>query len=871
MIKKKIFPLPDRKRDEWLNLNGEWEFSFDEPIFDKKIEVPYSWGSPLSGVEEKKDGIGFYRRSVCWNPERERIFICFGAVDYECTVFINGVEVGSHKGGYIGFEFDVTEIWEREKENIIFVAAKDPGKGENLYGKQSYGDCRGIWQTVWLESRPKTYIKKFFVKTYMDGTVQYEIDTIGAKDGTVVEASFGNVAACGKTERNRASVTLSFEKPNLWSPENPYLYEGFLKIEEDIVYTYFGIREIGTGLFGENSRRYITLNGKPYYLNGVLDQSFNPDGYFTLPSDEACREEIQRLKLIDINMMRIHIKAEEPLKLYWADRLGILVMEDIPNFWSEPTKEAKAQYEIEMEEQILRDRNHPAIFYWVTFNETWGLFDMTENEDGTVKKVYSKETADWVVAMYHKAKALDPTRFVEDNSACCLRDHTVTDVNSWHFYANGYEYVKEQIDEFCDNAYVGSGYNYRDDYKMADVPCINSECGNVWGCWGSIGESDISWQYKYMMNEFRLHDKLCGFVFTEFHDVPNEFNGFYKIDNSDKDFGYSDFGMSLRDLHSQDYVGVDFAPITTVHPGEEVVVPFFASSFSDKYHGQKLRVVWSLAVKNPLLPNEGFAVDRGEFDVLWGNYGTKYINRLKVIVPDTDGIEVLSWTLFAGNEKIMSNYIFFDIENPGKDVLSLEPDRLTDDGFEIAFCAMEGKKKNGIGSGSFYMDIKTADIPEFDSAKELWLAFEASTREPMSHDFGDTAPSDKVDMDFMLGYSCDPGANPNSFKQTDAKLYSGNVDVFVNDILCGSFLLPDCPADSRGILSHHYQKVHDWLDEAGSYGYLCKLCIPSNVFLKLKKQDVFQVTFRTYSNHGLSIFGRKSGRYPIGITFIAEK
>ncbi|MBP3333977.1 MAG: hypothetical protein J6M35_08035 [Clostridia bacterium] len=590
MVQKKLFPQPNKQRSEWKNLNGAWEFSLNEKKYDKNIEVPYPWGSPLSGITEEVDGTGYYRKSVEWNPESERIWIVFGAVDYDCEVRVNGQILGSHRGGYNRFEFDVTELWNREGENVIEVDATDISAKTQTYGKQGYGNARGIWQTVWLEGRPAAFIDNFFVKTKLDGSVSYEVDCVNA-DGVTLTAEFEGVKASAEVRSGKALVEFKIDDPKWWTPEAPNLYYGKLILGDDTVDTYFGIREIGTGKFGVNKRNYITLNGKPYYINGVLDQSFNPKGFFTLPSDDDCREEILRLKRIGINMARIHIKAEEPLKLYYADKLGMLVMADIPCFWGEPVPEAKAQYEIEMEEQMVRDRNNPSIFYWVIFNETWGLLHFNKKEDGSIVKEYRKETAEWVVSCWEKAKAIDPTRLVEDNSPC-RGDHTKTDVNTWHFYSNGYKRVKGVVDSFCDGAFVGSSRNYIHGYTMEDVPCMNSECGNVWGIKGNAGESDISWQYKYMMNEFRLHDKLCGFVFTEFHDVVNEFNGYYKIDNGDKDFGYDIYGMTLKDLHSQDYLGCDYAPMTTVKAGDEISVPLFGSSFSDKYHGKLLKIDW---------------------------------------------------------------------------------------------------------------------------------------------------------------------------------------------------------------------------------------------------------------------------------------
>ncbi len=865
MIKKTMYPQPDRAVDQWLNLNGTWDFSLDTPAYDKTIEVPYPWGSPLSGIADEKDGTGYYRRTVRWNPTGERIFLRFGAVDYTCQVKLNGTLLGEHTGGYMPFGFDVTEMWDRAGDNCIEVAATDTSGKNQTYGKQGYGNARGIWQTPWLESRPTAYIDDFTVVTKLDGTVTYIISTVNAADGTTVTADFGDVAATAVVCDNRAELTLTVAAPHLWTPEEPYLYDGKLVMGKDEISTYFGIREIGTGKFGAKNRHWITLNGKPYYINGVLDQSFNPKGFFTLPSDDDCRDEILRLKRIGINMARIHIKAEEPLKLYWADRLGLLIMEDIPCFWGEPTPETKAQFEVEMTEQILRDKNHPSLFYWVVFNETWGLFHF-KDENGNDCRTYRPETAKWVVDCYRKAKALDPTRLVEDNSPCNV-DHTETDVNTWHFYANGYAKVKNVIETFCDGAYVGSQKNYKEGYTMADVPCMNSECGNVWGILGNAGESDISWQYKYMMNEFRLHDKLCGFVFTEFHDVVNEFNGYYKLNNDDKDFGYDLYGMTIRDLHSQDYLGADTPPMMTVKPGDTVKVPLFGSSFTDGRHGKLLTALWQLTVLDPV--SGDWAADSGEIGIVWSGYGTFPAGEIALTVPEHDGLMLLSLTLCDGDEVIMQNGFLYDVDGVREDVLTIAPEQFTADGFTRVIPA-KIEKISGLGSGSFSVTVDTGSIPYFADACDLRLMAEISTRFPMTHDFPEKETDGRVDLNYMLGYRCDPGANKNSFPQTDETPYPGKVTVSIDGKTVTTVLIPDAPADTRGALSHHYQPVDNLLDEAGSYGTLVDVKIPSSILLGLRDKDSFTLTFTTDEESGLSLYGRKSGRYGMGIILLAE-
>ena len=764
---KKMFPEPDKERSEWLSLNGKWEFSFNSPTYDKTIEVPYSWTSPLSTIDKetsKGQTSGFYRMTSEWNPSGDRIFLVFGAIDYTCNVKVNGEPIGSHCGGYDKFEFDVTNVWKRNGINIIEVEVEDLGKGNQLTGKQYYGSCAGIWQSARLESRSNAYIDNFFVKTDMQGNVSLEINATNAEGATVSFKncklglfddiiSDSNINTSATVINGKATLNFRVNNPYLWSPDTPYLYYGDLVLsfdnQEDKISTYIGIREIGAAKFDGNSIKYITINGKPCYINGVLDQSYNPSGYFTLPSDADCKDEIQRLKDIGINMSRIHIKAEEPLKLYYADKLGVLIMEDIPCFWDSPTQKAMEQYEKEMEAEIIRDRNHPSIFYWVLFNESWGLNTSTTDSEGNTTSSYLKQTQDWVVDCYNKAKALDPTRLIEDNSTNS-EHHTVTDVNTWHFYSNGYENVKKVVSNFCNNAYVGTKSNYTGGYTMGDVPCMNSECGNVWGVSGTTGESDISWQYKYMLNEFRLQDKLCGFVVTQFHDVTNEWNGFYTIDNNLKDYGYEKYGSSLKDLHSQDYVGADYEPMKAVSPGTTVDIPMFVSSFTDERHNKDLTLKFNFKLESAIDGDTDYAVSIPDMQVAISEYGCTKLGNVSFTIPQHDGVAALCWSLYDGEEKVMSNYLLFDVTSTRSDVLTVDVNDLKADGFvsekvegsHVIKAINKGstgdyQKISGIGTGSFSTTVNLSDIPGYTANSGIRLMFEASTRRPMAHDYPD--------------------------------------------------------------------------------------------------------------------------------------
>ena len=379
----------------------------------------------------------------------------------------------------------------------------------------------------------------------------------------------------------------------LWSPATPYLYAGDLLLTEgefnpknpaelaafeknladaDRIKTYFGLREIKRGkLPGEDFER-VFLNGKPIYLRGALDQSFNPKGIYTGPTDEFLRSDIEAAKKLGLNFLRIHIKPDEPRRLYWADKLGLLIMEDMPNTWNQ-NAEARKAWEHTMSEIVPRDRNHPAIFAWVAFNETWGLVHPQYKQD--------KDTQKWVQSMLAEIRTLDPTRLVEDNSPCNYDHVAGTDLNSWHFYIDDHDAAKRHIDEVVARSVPGSTFNYVPGQTMNTAPLINSEYGSVSA---GGGDRDVSWGFRDLTTLLRKQPKIQGYVYTELSDIEWEHNGFLDYDRSPKEFGYGEFvkGMTPADLQGADFVGYDAPPAIVAKVGEVVSVPVFVSHYSER-------------------------------------------------------------------------------------------------------------------------------------------------------------------------------------------------------------------------------------------------------------------------------------------------
>lgn len=868
-------PRPDRMRAQWKNLNGCWDFmlfpigqeeaerSFAENRirYERKIMVPFSWASPLSEVGENVAGVGWYRCEAEFDTT-QRVFLCLGGIDHRADIYINGVHAAFHQGGYTPMECDVTPFW-RAGSNQIEVRAEDFRYETQLYGKQGYGDIQGIWQTVWLEERPESYLQRFRIDAFCNGEICIYAEA-QARNGATLSACFADRMASAVIQDGRVELRFILPNPRLWSPEDPFLYDGRLLLEDgesyDEVGTYFGVREIGTMRVKDRDLRWITLNGKPVYLNGTLDQAFHPQGHFTYPSDQALQDEVWRAKRLGLNLMRIHIKAEEPRKLYWMDKLGMLVMADIPCFWGPPVEEARSNYESAWPEIIWRDRNHPSIIAWVMFNETWGLLTGKGQN-----KVYEEDTQHWVEDVYRRAKAMDPTRLVEDNSPCRY-DHTQTDLNSWHFYLNGYDTVRNHIREVVQKSYPGSAFNCVGGYRQSDAPLMNSECGLVWGVDESAGDSDLAWQYRYMLNEFRLHDKLCGFVFTEYRDVVNEFNGYYRIDDVDKDFGYQDFcrGMTLRDLHTPDFLAVDCPPCATYGAGDQVEVPLTLSSFSEQHQRRGLRVKWELWHDSPW----GRVVDgMGERDIPPFGYGTTVLQPLNLTLPAESAVEILSLYLLDQDGTVLSrNFTTFDVratlwENAVEAVVSQGKVK----GFGQVWTAHREEKLCLGGEGIVEYDFH---LPQIGRIDRLTLHMELGSKRILKKDLQDSIAQER-DLDFMRGYLVDRGAFRNSYWMTDESRLPTQVEVLIDGQSIADLTLHNDWADARGVLSWHYQSNPRLLDEAGSFGEAQAVEIPSRLLPMIQRKGGFVLALRVQGN-GLALYGRNSGRYPWGLLLVGE-
>lgn len=893
-------PRPDFERSLWQNLNGNWDFEFDkndaginekwfsgQKKFTKTISVPFPWGSPLSGVKNEAD-IAWYSKKITAKNEwkNKKVFVTIGASDWRTTVWLDGKELGSHQGGYTPFSFELTNLKYGTQQNLV-VRVDDKRRDFTLYGKQGYGDARGIWQTIYLDARGKNYLETVHftpdidknqvkVTAYLTNPAEKDLDfEVEIPDNS--KTANRQVFPKGKSEY---SFIIPITNTRLWTLEDPFLYSLKMKLADDEVKSYFGMRKISTVYLPNTNFKYIALNNKPIYLQLALDQSYHPTGFYTFPTDEFMKNEILLARNIGLNGIRTHIKVDVPRKLYWADKLGVLVMSDLPNSWGEPDKDARQESEYTLKEMIKRDYNHPAIFSWITFNETWGLKTKVEI-DGKKQSKYLPETQKWVASVYRLAKSLDETRLVEDNSICCGAGHTETDINSWHEYLPGAGWEKV-LKEITEKTFVGSEFHYEKGYKQTDVPNINSECGNVWGYNGSTGDVDWTWDYHRMMNTFRKYPKIAGWLYTEHHDVINEWNGYYRFDRSEKETGLGELveGMGIKDFHSNIYLSTGNEISKSVKPKEEVSIPLILSSMTDKDMGNSLNLKVKIYGYDALGQKKTWG--SMERTLAYQAWMQKELEPLKLTMPDEKAVVIVSLVLEdnAGNI-VQRNFTTFIVEANlapemkllnGKTVktLSIDAKNFSDAKWsKKQWNVMDGAKVNGAGAGYFEYKIKVPKDINLATVSSASFIVEASAKQLFVKDMEKIVRADK-DLDFMLGKKAEPSENKNSYPMTDTSRFPTAVSVKINGILAGRYDLPNDPADHRGILSWHYQIQNKTLSEAGSYGYLLNVTIPKKSLEEAAKTGelIIKLEVDESSNGGLAIFGDKFGRYPMNPTVI---
>lgn len=543
------YPRPQLRRNSYLNLNGIWEYAItktaEKPAaMQGEIVVPFSPETPLSGVGHilQPDEYLWYRRSVTL-PEGffrgGRLLLHFGAVDQCCTVWVNGQEAGSHTGGYLPFALDVTELIEGDAFTLELRVTDPTDTGSLSRGKQRlkntgiwYTPQSGIWQTVWMECVPENYLRSLRITPKPEeNAVHIRLEADDPAMAAVTICRDGGIIAEGQTDENgESTLTIPAEELRLWSPENPFLYDVSIVLPGgDRVESYFGMRAFGIGK-DEKGLPRLLLNGKPYFQNGLLDQGYWSDGYYTAPSDEALIHDIAEMKRLGFNMLRKHIKVE-PLRWYYhCDRLGMLVWQDMMNggesysplsiyvfsnlglrvkddryrYFSRSDEAGRTHYYEELGQMIDLLYNTVSLALWVPFNEGWGQFDALKAAEFIRKR--------------------DDTRPIDHASG--WYDQGGGDIKSIHWYFRPYHHKQPPKEQrpICLTEY--GGYN----------------CAVPGHCWGEGAEfgykkiadpAEFNRAFQKLMEEQIIPAKergLAAAVYTQVSDVEGERNGLLTYD-----------------------------------------------------------------------------------------------------------------------------------------------------------------------------------------------------------------------------------------------------------------------------------------------------------------------------------------------------
>jgi hypothetical protein len=873
---------------------GEGAAAGNENYYSTRVFLDPVSVTPDNHRQAPRHEIGWYRREVTlpdthyWRSRR--VYLTIGAADFFTDVWCNGVHMGHHEGGYTPIELDLTDALhlspggERGREALIVIRVEDPmDNREQPVGKQWgwYTTSSGIWQTVFLEPRDLVHVDHFRITTDIDRS-RVHFQVLGRLLGPTYRVSVEVVPPeaapqhltlraeeRGPEDENGMlahSGEIDVNPLTLWDPGDPRLYHVVIRVhgpddrELDLVRGYFGMRKIGTRSVGDGPA-VLCLNNKPIYLRGALYQSYHPAGVYTAPDASVLSDDIRAARRAGFDFLRVHIKLDDPILLHRADTLGILLMQDFPNFGEGgDTPLGRRRFELMMRAGIQRDFNHPAIIAWCIFNESWGFGGQNElmklitphlsipERDREARRAASRSAFDWIHRMWTLAKRLDPTRLVEDMSVVVWEHldaygHVETDINSWHFYIDDYARARAHIGAVVAKTYRGSSFNYIEGREQGEAPLINSEYGGV----GALdGDRDISWSFKFLTNELRRHGQLSAYIFTQLTDVEWEYNGFLNYDRTAKDFGYDPAIINQGDV-----LPVDTAPISRVSAGGRIEIDVYSSHFS-RLRREGVMLHWNLSGIDTF-GTEHPSLDRGRAAISFAHQRVEHARRLVLRIPPEPMLCTLSLSAVTAQGEIVASNFVQHLVGPGappeRDLRgsSLVLRRRVQDWHSAAW-------RGGLGTRE---EAETAGVAMGRGAGhfEYWFTDPELRR-----------LRDAIRIRILLEVSACRLDTP----QTDTHRFPTWCELTLNGVPIHRGLLPDHPHDTRGALSY-------LRGGRGAYGYLVRAVLEDGALrsvvdtvrgegplrLRCTVPDVSPVG-------GLGVYEHDCGRYPIAPTLIVE-
>jgi hypothetical protein len=847
-----------------------------------------TFAGPFAAVK----GDGWYKRDFTVPREFPRdgpVALRFGAADWTADVWLDGRPVAHHENGYSPFEADLGRLPAGSTHTLVVRVREVDNSARTPYpsGKQMgwYTDTGGLWQSVWLEPRTRAALTRTDVTPRLDfsgarpsAALDLAVRATGAPAGTVAVTvrRLGVIAPSTRPLGARGSVVarttltlaggaargrVAVPAPELWEPDRPALYSVTLRLSgpggaRDEVVTTTGLRRIERRWAPGHSPadtpdpqgqyQYIVLNDHPLYLRSALDQAFNPWGVYTYtglyqgpdlrsgslnaPGRGSVLFDLRAAKRLGFNSLRTHIKPNDPLYYDAADRLGLLIWQDMPNFGYEGfSPQAERLFERVLRDEVARDRNHASIVVWDDFNEAWGL-----GGGGPIRP----ETVPFLLRMVGLTRSLDDSRLLVDNSPCCENFHLTSDLNDWHNYIDSWSGWQSYVAYVVGSTFPGSSWNYGFGRRQDGAPLLNSEFGPWSG--GPERDQDVSWPFKFVIDLFRAQPKMDGYLFTELSDIEFEWNGWVTYDRTRQAAGYVDHAGRLRDadlVNADDAVVLAAPPVRSVAPGDRVVTPAAVSAFGREPIPAGATLRWSLSGTDAL----GRRVDTGLAGALPVSprpYDVTRAGEIAFAMPGgVRAARLHAWVEAAGRTWAES---FTDLEStdqtpPAGVSLRLDPSAPTRQDWSqgagvVSSSGATSAWGQGTGASEYALEVPAGlDARGVTSAT---LTFEASARRP---------PWPRT-----------------TYPQTSERRFPTRLTVSVGGVPAGSVTLPDDPADSRGALSYANGP------EPGQWGYRVTLPVRDVAALRarLAKGSPLRVRFAARDG-GLTLLGRRTGRYGI--------